>query len=329
MLYREHGWSSLDLGRFEDALDAFDRVIEIDPDSWEARRDRAAAGWGLRDFESVVADYTAALEGIPDQPRYAEDHWNLLLDRGQANLFLRRFDASRADLEQAAALDPGTAIVWSYLGRLDLLEGRYDRAVELFERGFALAEDKTAWFLERGIAHWMAGHDERAAADLRRFAETDKKDGPWLRLSVWEIEMLGGNTAAADHQLVLAAKSDNEPLRRTVRVFRGEAEESQALAAADSDEDRLLVSYALGILAFVRGDEQRAAERFDRCTDLGLVDHWENDLAEWHLRRLNQRDGREGTSARTCGSELPELPRRLTLALPCAITFSSFDDSAN
>ncbi|MBI1914702.1 MAG: protein kinase [Planctomycetes bacterium] len=64
----------LRLGQWERAVVDFTKVLEHNPDHWEARRDRAWAYASLRRWDQAAADYVKIIEGKPDGPEL----WNYL-----------------------------------------------------------------------------------------------------------------------------------------------------------------------------------------------------------------------------------------------------------
>jgi tetratricopeptide (TPR) repeat protein len=144
-------------GRFDLAIDALDKALEVHPDYFQALAERGHLRIGkgrvdeaARDFERALelnAGYEPALRGCGicrfSQQRFAEAAANLerattlasnlpmsFLFLGMADLKLGRREAARAALQRALSLDPiGSVRARVHLADLDIKEGRYAEAI--------------------------------------------------------------------------------------------------------------------------------------------------------------------------------------------------------
>ena len=101
--YRDRGVQKIKEGKFEEAIDAFNEAIKIDPREWSAYQNRGAARQRLLDqsgatsineYKGVIADYTEAINLDPNTPVSYYQRGALIADRGNAH---RAFP----DLEEA------------------------------------------------------------------------------------------------------------------------------------------------------------------------------------------------------------------------------------
>lgn len=92
--YRDCGVQKIKEGKFEEAIDAFNEAINIEPREWSSYQNRGAARQRLLDrsgatsiseYEAVIADYTDAINLDPDTPVSYYQRGVLLADRGNAH----------------------------------------------------------------------------------------------------------------------------------------------------------------------------------------------------------------------------------------------------
>ena len=93
--YRKIGVQKIEKGKFEEAIDAFNEAIKIDPTSeWSDYQNRGAARQRLLDqsgatsineYEGVIADYTEAINLNPNTPVSYYQRGALIADRGKAH----------------------------------------------------------------------------------------------------------------------------------------------------------------------------------------------------------------------------------------------------
>ena len=107
--YRKIGLQKIEEGKFEEAIDAFNEAIKIDPTSeWSDYQNRGAARQTLLDqsrttsineYEGVIADYTEAINLNPNTPVSYYQRGALIAERGEVD----RGEAHEAfpDLEKA------------------------------------------------------------------------------------------------------------------------------------------------------------------------------------------------------------------------------------
>ncbi len=170
----------LALGRPDDAIAAASRALELDPHHLLARGTLARAFWvgkGLIDEGIAVLEH--AVENNPDAGYVHQQLALLLAIRGDLDRAGREGERAVALQESLKSGTEGLLMVGSHvrLGYVRYLEGRYDLALQAYEkeRAFLAAHDhalkerlQIEILQKQSAAHWRKG--DRAEAD-RTFAE--------------------------------------------------------------------------------------------------------------------------------------------------------------
>ena len=148
-------------GRFDVAVESFQRALVLNPDFAEAHNNLGHALLDLGRFDEAAASCRRAVD---IKPGYAEAHDNL----GSALLSLGRIDDALASYRRALAIDPEFAEALSNMGNALLENGRADEALASYRRallqspGFAEAHNNL------GNALRSLGRLDDAAASYRR-----------------------------------------------------------------------------------------------------------------------------------------------------------------
>lgn len=187
----------------------------------ESRRAELQSGW-----EQQVEESTEAIAQRPDEV-------SLYSQRGDALLFLGRFEEAVAD---------------------------YDRMVEL-----NAALDASHW--RRGIAYFYADEFEKAAGQFERyhsFDNVDRENGIWRYLSQHKAH----GRERAREGLLLYEKDDREPFPDVYRLFAGEIEpaailgriEAADVSDAEREKRRFYAELYIGLNHAVEGQKELAVE---------------------------------------------------------------------
>ena len=131
------------LGRSREALPAFQRLVEVQPDWLEAWRGLGNAQAALGEVASALASRARALQLVPADRELALEYAISLLQAGDAAQAANRIEAL---LEQ----DRDDAQIWSWLGRARIKSGELDAARQAF------AEARSRDPQDAVIAHFHA-----------------------------------------------------------------------------------------------------------------------------------------------------------------------------
>jgi predicted O-linked N-acetylglucosamine transferase (SPINDLY family) len=142
------------LGRFDEALTAYNNGLALRPDAAEAFNNRGNVFQALRRFDEALASYDRAIALRADNP---QAHNN----RGNALQALERHEEAIASYNRAVALKPDYAL--AFLSRGDALQNlqRHEEANESYLKALAINPYLTEAHYNRGNAvQALGGFDE-------------------------------------------------------------------------------------------------------------------------------------------------------------------------
>ena len=183
------GWTLAALGRHEDALAAFDRAVQLLPEEARAHYNRGWALGKLGRHEEALAAYDQAIQLDPDN---ADAHCN----RGWALGELGRYEEAMAAFDRAIELDPGPALAHSNRGWVLMQLGTHEEALAAFDRAIQLDPDNADAHCDRGWALAELGRHEEALAAYDRAIQLDPASALAHYNKGWALGELGRHEEA-------------------------------------------------------------------------------------------------------------------------------------
>lgn len=190
-----HGEALAALGRFADAVAAYDRAIGLKPDLAQAFSDRGQALDALQRPRDAITSFDRAIALEPDfaaahfhrgaalmglgQSQAALDSFDrvIALEPDHAETWFRRAlvrhvlghtDAVLADLDHMIARQPPRAEIFLLRADIRMGQGRVADAIADYDRAIALQPDAAEMFVNRGNAHFARRDRDAALADYDR-----------------------------------------------------------------------------------------------------------------------------------------------------------------
>jgi tetratricopeptide (TPR) repeat protein len=224
----------LSVGRVGEARSDLDRLDELAPERADGRALRAI-------IALTHHDRAGALRLARDAVRADRDSAAALIALSWAEQATFGFEAARASIEQALAVDPDNALAWARAAELHLADGHAVRGIEAARHAVTLAP-------ELGYAHTMLGFGEllqlrhqAAATAFMRAVELDPA-APLARLGLGLALSRKRHVAEARIQIELAVLLDpGSALARSYVAksyfdeHRGELSEAQLALAREFD----------------------------------------------------------------------------------------------
>ncbi|HAJ64764.1 MAG TPA: protein kinase [Cyanobacteria bacterium UBA8543] len=139
------GNALLELKRYEDALNAYDKAIQLNPIYLEAWTSRGKALDHLQRYEEAINSFDAALK---IQSNYL-DAWT---NRGHVQMKLQQYSDAIASFDKAVKLQPDYSPAWYKRGMALHNLRRYQEAVESYDKAVVHKPDFPEVWYQRGNA---------------------------------------------------------------------------------------------------------------------------------------------------------------------------------
>lgn len=181
-------WDLYDSGQYEDALAAFNQVLELDTEHYKAWYGRGIILSDLNDYEAAAASFNRVVEINPDclqawygqgvvlfnlncyeealvsftrvvevDPNYL-DAW---INRGTVLAYLNRNEEAIASFTKVTAADPDNATAWSNLGSTFSSIQRFEDAIASYTKAIEINPNYSIALFNRG----------KIFCDLEQYAE--------------------------------------------------------------------------------------------------------------------------------------------------------------
>jgi tetratricopeptide (TPR) repeat protein len=139
------GVALVELGRCQEAIDSLQHTLEFKPDYYEAWYNRGVALSNLNLFQEAIDSYNRALEIKPDY----HEAWN---NRGIVLVELGRYQEAINSLERTLELKPDYYEAWNNRGIALVELGRYQEAIDSYNIALKIKSDQHEAWHNRGIA---------------------------------------------------------------------------------------------------------------------------------------------------------------------------------
>ena len=141
----QRGETFLELKRYNDALEVYNRAVELKPEYAEAWIGQGNTHLGLKRYQDALEAYDKAIQL---KPNYLEA-WN---GRGKALDYLQRYEEAIASFDSALKIQPNNLDAWKERGNIQIKLQQYSEAIASFEKALKIQpNDFLAWH-KRGIA---------------------------------------------------------------------------------------------------------------------------------------------------------------------------------
>ncbi len=164
--YIERGLVLVDGGRYEEAIQEFNKAIEIDPNNPEIYFYRGNTYADKGDSDKAIDDFTKAIQLDPTNA-------NAYYNRGISYSDKRDLDRAIADYSKTIELDPSYAFAYYNRGLAYGNKGEPDKAIADCTRAIEINPYHARSYNVRGISYSLQGKLDKAIADFRMGLELD------------------------------------------------------------------------------------------------------------------------------------------------------------
>jgi tetratricopeptide (TPR) repeat protein len=159
-------WNLMDEGKYDEAIDLGNQIIQKEPNSAKAYRTRGVAFRKKGEYDKAIADHTKAIEIDPDYV-YAHN------DRGWAYYNKGDNDKAVVDYNKAIEIDPNYALAYNNRGIAYKHKGDYGKAIADYTKAIEIDPNYAAAYNNRGVAYKHKGDYDKAMADHTKAIEID------------------------------------------------------------------------------------------------------------------------------------------------------------
>jgi len=166
--YFRQGRAYYRAGAYPQALEAYNRSLELKPDNLDALNNRGMTLDELKRYEEALKDYSRALELRPDFPE-------VLNNRGIILRKLERYDDALKDYSRALKLRPDFPEVLNNRGVALAKMERYDEGLKDYDRALELKPDYMSPLYNRACAYSLMSWFQESLRDLDAAIKGDEK----------------------------------------------------------------------------------------------------------------------------------------------------------
>ena len=161
------------LGRHEEAIHCYDKALELDPCHAVAWNNKGVSLSSLGRHEEAIRCYDQALEL---DPRYV-DAWN---NKGNRLDSLSRHEEALRCYDQALELDPRYVNAWYNKGNSLASQSRHEAAIHCYDQALSLDPSHVGTWFNKSNSLASLGHHEEAIRCYDQALELDPRDiGVW------------------------------------------------------------------------------------------------------------------------------------------------------
>ena len=266
--YYNRGDTFFDLGKFEDAIQNYDKAIELDSNVNSVYYyNRGNAYFSLGKFEEAIQDYNKAIDLNPnDDLSYS--------NRGNAYFSLGKFEDAIQDYNKAIDLNPNNASYYNNRGTTFTNLEKYEDAIQDYNKTIDLNPNDNYAYFNRGAAFTYLNEYEKAINDFNKAIDLNPNDdSAYFNRGTAFTNLSNYEKAINDFNKAIDLNSNNASYynyRGTLYINQGNYDEavkdfSKAIELNPNDKEYY---YNLGILYIDLNNYEKAIETLNKAIDL-------------------------------------------------------------
>jgi tetratricopeptide (TPR) repeat protein len=204
------GTALLDQGRLEEASEHFHQALDKDPAFAEAHNNLGLLLTKQGRAAEAIEQYRKAIELNPDRAEMYNNLGKLLVTQGRIAEAMEQF-------QKALEVEPDDAKVRYNLADILTAQGRWDEAIEQYQQALKQMPDSIHGHYQLGLALQSRGRFAAAVAQLQKVLELDPKHIPaqnnlaWLLATCPDNSLRDGKKAVALAQQAVQSSGNKSP----------------------------------------------------------------------------------------------------------------------
>ena len=160
--YKGKGFYFDKIGNYDQALDNYNKALELYPGYDEVYYNRGIVYGMKADYKKAIEDFSKAIDL---NPKYAEAYCN----RGLAYFYLGEFDKAIAEFDKAIEVRPNYALAYYSRGNIYLNNKQdIDKALADYNKSIQFKSDYADAYHNRGFIYFKQGDFDKAIADYNK-----------------------------------------------------------------------------------------------------------------------------------------------------------------
>jgi tetratricopeptide (TPR) repeat protein len=170
------------LGKYPEAIEAFEYSFLINEDFEFGYRDCAEICFQTREYHKALQCYTDVLERFEADP-------DILLRIGQCYQALGQHSTARKIFSKAIALDPMADEVIFHLGQCQAQAGEWEKAIKTFKKALRIEDRREEYYAELADAYFEVDNLEKAEFHYQSAIELAPEDTEyWIRYATFLLD---------------------------------------------------------------------------------------------------------------------------------------------
>jgi tetratricopeptide (TPR) repeat protein len=161
LAYERRGNTRLKIEDFQGAIDDFNQLIRLHPNSWVGYRRRGDTRLKTGDFQGAIDDASAAI-------RIDSQNFGGYWSRSLGYLLLKDYNQALADANTALQLYPKSAAAFAVQGTAHAGLNNYQEAQKSFDRALQISQTDGDVYYWRGLLQLKQGKNQQAIADYEQ-----------------------------------------------------------------------------------------------------------------------------------------------------------------
>ena len=159
--YYNRGDTFFDLGKFEDAIQDYNKAIDLNPNNASYYYNRGTTFANLEKFEDAIQDYNKAIDLNPNDE-------SVYYNRGVAFIYLNEYEKAIENLSKAIDLNPNKDSTYYNRGIAFTNLSDSEKAIKDFNKAIDLNSNNASYYNNRGTLYINQGNYDEAVKDFSK-----------------------------------------------------------------------------------------------------------------------------------------------------------------